>query len=166
MCSMLTAAAPLSGDLPTWLSSAGVAALVSGVFLVIGTWINGSRQRLHEEKIRQQQLEHELRIERDKDARALRDRRYERVRGELRLMGQAAQFVLLYSSSDVAELRDKWEQSIARTDLMLDLADEGLVDDLHALLTEAISPTERVARAKAIFAKIRQMLEEIERPIG
>jgi hypothetical protein len=68
----------------TWVSTAGVAALVSGIFLVLGTWINGWRQRVFEERLRQLQFEHERQQQYRSDQRQLRDVKAARVRDNLR----------------------------------------------------------------------------------
>ena len=94
--------------MPSWLSSAVVAALVSAVFLVIGTWVNGWRQRLfdaqqkeadrkrlevvrtadreHEERLRRLQFDHERELRRIEDLVGLRDRKYERLRVAVQLI--------------------------------------------------------------------------------
>jgi len=86
-----------SPDLAGWLSIAGVAATITVIGSAIVTWMNSwlqrrheqnlhEQDRLHEDAIRQLQLEHERRLEFDRDARALRDRKFERRSGGLAVL--------------------------------------------------------------------------------
>jgi hypothetical protein len=172
---VLSVASSFSVDVPAWISSAGIAALVSGVFLVVGTWINGSSQRRHEDVLNRRQFEHERRIERDRDARTIRDRKYERLRPGLRFINQAARSVQLNSVSpseahaaDVRNLQRKWPDSIMRQDLLLDWPTTEMVTQLEDLLEEvAAGVTLGVeGRSEVIINQVRTMLAELEQPIG
>lgn len=88
-------------DLAGWLSIASVAAAITVIGSAIITWVNSwlqrrheqnlrEQDRLHEDAIRQLQLEHERRLELDRDARALRDRKFERHSGDLAVLAAIA----------------------------------------------------------------------------
>jgi hypothetical protein len=76
-------------DSSALLSSAAVAAVVSGGFLFLGTWVNGRAQRRHDERLRVLQFVHERTLALDADRRALRDRKLEQLQEAARVLLEA-----------------------------------------------------------------------------
>jgi hypothetical protein len=143
-------------NVPAWLSTAGVAALVSGVFLVAGTWVNGWRQRAFEERLRHIQMEHERQVQFRNDQRQLRDLKLSRVRASLgnlsaisvRIRNEIERLYLLMTedstgfwdrelrnvSARAAGTRKEIEEAIAV--LVLDIEATQLIEIANLLLRE------------------------------
>jgi hypothetical protein len=168
-----TPAAPATlNQAPTTLALAIalVSVLVALVVGVFGPLINAEvarRQRKHDLQVRQQQCEHEFRLERRRDLQRLRDVRLERLRATLSIMIKAVWDAQALGQEVGESVVDRLRESAA----LLNLEAEG--NDLFNLLgsfTAALSDPQHRQYADAVSHAIvqlqaasQELLQKIER---